>query len=149
MLAAIGIYNKPRIDYRDETFVILLLNAWELALKALLSRNARSIYYPKRRGMPYRTYALADALEKAEPLFPASLSRLSVRRNVELLSTYRDNATHFYNRPGFGVLVYALAQQSILNYVTLLRDVLGVSLSAEITWHLLPLGLQPPLDPIE
>ena len=27
LLAAIEIYNKPRIDYRDECFVILLLNA--------------------------------------------------------------------------------------------------------------------------
>jgi hypothetical protein len=37
LLAAIEIYNKPRFEYRDECFVILLLNAWELALKALLS----------------------------------------------------------------------------------------------------------------
>jgi hypothetical protein len=29
LLAAIEIYNKPRIEYRDECFVILLLNAWD------------------------------------------------------------------------------------------------------------------------
>ena len=37
LLAAIEIYNKPRIQYRDECFVILLLNAWELLLKAIIS----------------------------------------------------------------------------------------------------------------
>jgi hypothetical protein len=36
LLAAIEIYNKPGFQYRDECFVILLLNAWELFLKALL-----------------------------------------------------------------------------------------------------------------
>lgn len=53
MLAAIEIYNKPRFAYRDECCVILLLNSWELILKALLSRNGRSIFYLKRRGEPY------------------------------------------------------------------------------------------------
>ena len=33
LLAAIEIYNNPRIDYRDECFVILLLNNWELVFE--------------------------------------------------------------------------------------------------------------------
>lgn len=34
--AAIEIHNKPNIDYRYETVTILLLNAWELILKAFV-----------------------------------------------------------------------------------------------------------------
>lgn len=34
MAAAIEIFNKPSFSYREETFVILMLNAWELLLKA-------------------------------------------------------------------------------------------------------------------
>jgi len=49
MLAAVEIYNKPRIEYREESSVILLLNAWELILKALLSKNGMSIFYKKKR----------------------------------------------------------------------------------------------------
>jgi hypothetical protein len=30
MVGAIEIYNKPRFDYRDEVFVLLLVNAWEM-----------------------------------------------------------------------------------------------------------------------
>jgi hypothetical protein len=45
LLAAIEIYNKPGFQYRDECFVILLLNAWELYLKALISKSKASIYY--------------------------------------------------------------------------------------------------------
>jgi len=42
ILAAIEIYNKPQIEYRDECFTILLINAWELLLKAMLSKNKRN-----------------------------------------------------------------------------------------------------------
>jgi hypothetical protein len=59
LAAAVEIYNKPRIPYRDECTVILLVNAWELLLKAILSRKRVRIYYRKRRNQPYRTYSLS------------------------------------------------------------------------------------------
>jgi hypothetical protein len=149
LLAAIEIYNKPRIEYRDECFVILLLNAWELALKALLSKKGRSIYYPKKRKEPYRTLSLKDAINQAEVLFPPETPPLPVRRNLEMLSIYRDNAVHFYNATGFGSIIYALAQTSIVNLKDLFEHAFSVRLADEITWHLLPLGLEPPIDPIQ
>ena len=49
MLSAIEIYNKPNFGYREETFAILSVNAWELLLKAYLLKinkyNMNSIYY--------------------------------------------------------------------------------------------------------
>lgn len=148
LLAAIEIYNKPRITYRDECFVILLLNAWELFLKAIISKKRESIFYPKRRNEPYRTLSLDDALTKAEKLFPPKIPPLAVRRNLDLLSTYRDNAVHFYNEPMFGIVVYAIAQTSIVNFKDLLSELFSQDLSEEINWSLLPLGLNPPVDPI-
>jgi hypothetical protein len=149
LVAAIEIYNKPKFSYRDECFVILLLNAWELALKALISKNRKSIFYPKKRKQPYKTLTWEDALREAEPLFPKNLSAIAVRRNLELLSTYRDNAVHFYNEKDFASLIYALAQTSIVNLKDLLAEVFLVELDKEITWQLLPLGLNTPIDPIE
>lgn len=148
ILTAIEIYNKPRLDYRDECFVILLLNAWELLLKAILSKHKQSVFYPKNRKQPYRTLSLADAFSRAEKYFPSGIPRLPVRRNLELLSTYRDNSVHFYNVAGFGSLIYPLAQTSILNFRDLMKSVFGADLAEQITWHLLPLGITAPVDPI-
>lgn len=148
MIAAIEIYNKPTFRYRDETFVILLLNAWELLLKAILSKNRRSIYFPKRRCQPYRTLAIADTLNRTQDLFPKDINHAAVSENIRLLLMYRDNAIHFYNKPGFGVLVYALAQTNILNYKDLLERIFGMDLSRDITVRLLPLALAPPVDPL-
>jgi hypothetical protein len=56
LISAIEVYNKPTFAYREETFTILALNAWELLVKAkLLSMNnndPRCIYVyfsPKKR----------------------------------------------------------------------------------------------------
>ena len=64
MVGSIEIYNKPRFSYREECAVILMVNSWELLLKATLSKNRVSIYYPKRRNEPYKTYSLTDAARK-------------------------------------------------------------------------------------
>ena len=36
--AAIEIHNKPNITYRYETVTLLLMNAWELALKSFIRK---------------------------------------------------------------------------------------------------------------
>ena len=122
------------------------MNAWELLLKALLSRNKTSIYYPKERNEPYRTLSLQDAFSKVRAHFPQNVSSTAVQRNLELLRTYRDNAVHFYNAKDFGTVLYALSQTSIINYRDLLRESFGVELANVMNWHLLPLATSPPID---
>jgi hypothetical protein len=46
-LAAVEIYNKHRIFYRNKCFVVLLINSWELMLKAIISKIKISIYERK------------------------------------------------------------------------------------------------------
>lgn len=149
LMAAIEIYNKPKIDYRDECFVILLINAWELALKAALSKNKQSIYYPKQRNQPYRTKGLFDALDAVEPYLPPNLPFAGILENLTHLVTYRNKSVHFYNQKGFGVIIYNLAQASILNYRDFIFGVFNVDIANDITLNLLPLSLGISLDPVE
>jgi EC042_2821-lke REase/Protein of unknown function (DUF3644) len=149
MIAAIEVYNRPRGDYRDETFSVLLVNAWELLLKAILSKNGESIFYHKKRHQPYRTLSWQDAYEAAKGNFPGDVDPAPVRRNLELITTYRDNAIHFYNEAGLSALLWALAQTSILNYRDLLLAAFGEDLAQDVNWRILPLGARQPIDPIE
>ena len=146
LLAAIEIYNKPTFEYRDECTVILLLNAWELLMKAILSKNKTSIYYPKERNQPYRTLSLTDATNKARTYFPSSIPYMAVRNNLELLSMYRDNAVHFYNAEDFSIVLYSLSQTSIVNYRDVSKDSFDLDLADNFNWRLLPLGIRPPID---
>lgn len=149
MIAAIEIYNKPTFKYRDECVVILLLNAWELVLKAVISMNKKSVYYPKKRNQAYRTLSWQDALTKARNYFPDGVRPLPVKCNLEILGTYRDNAVHFYNARGFGVVLYVLSQTCVKNFRDLLIEVFGTRLEDEINWQLLPLGISPPVDVVD
>ena len=123
MLAAIEIYNKPQFEYRDEILAQLLINSWELLLKGMVSKSHHSIYYRKVRGQPYRTLSWSDAFNRARSSWPSSVPPDAACQNLELLGTYRDNAVHFYNEIGFGVIVYSLAQTSISNYQRVLAQV--------------------------
>lgn len=151
MLSALEVYNKPQISYRDEVFVILLLNAWELLMKAMLSKGRKSIFYPKRRGGPYRTLGWHDALRKAikEGLWPDGIPAPAVEQNLLLLAKYRDHAVHYYNAKGFGIVIFGLAQTSVMNYRDTSREAFGDDLADAITWQLMPLGVEPPLDPMQ
>jgi hypothetical protein len=149
MVSAIEVYNKPRSDYRDETFSILLINAWELLLKAILSKSRKSIFYHKKRKQPYRTLSWRDAFEAAKSHFPAAVDPVPVGRNLQLMTTYRDNSIHFYNESGLSALLWALAQTSILNYRDLLLSIFGVDLAGDVNWRIMPLGARRPIDPIE
>ena len=145
-MASIEIYNKPVFQYRDECVVILLLNAWELLLKAILSKHGAPIYYPKQRNQPYRTLSWHDALVQAMRFIERDIESLPLRLNLELLGTYRDNSVHFYNAKGFSVVMYSLAQTSIKNFRDLQESVFGERLEEKMSWQLLPLGINPPID---
>ena len=146
MIAAVDIYNKPVFAYRDECTVILILNAWELLLKALISKNKESIFYPKKRNHPYRTLSWQDALLKGKVYFPVNISTLPIRSNLNLMDTYRNNAMHFYNAKDFSLVLYALAQTSVINFRDLLRDAFSIDLANQLNWQFLPIGIRPPVD---
>lgn len=148
MLAAIEVYNKPRIDYRSECSVILLLNAWELMLKAILSKNRIRIFEPKERGKPYRTLKLWDAFEAARGYFPYDIPWKAVGENIGRLADYRNNVVHFYNSESLGVIVYSLAQTSIVNYRDIVQRIFDRDIAAEVNIALLPLSFAAPPDPI-
>jgi len=77
MLSAIEIYNKPDFKYRGQVFSILLVNSWELLLKAkILNDNndqIESIYvtlpndsYKKNRTGNFLTIEIFSAIKKIE-----------------------------------------------------------------------------------
>lgn len=66
MLAAIEVYNKPQTTYREQVVTVLVVNAWELILKAALRKAKKNIFYKKKRGEDYRSFALERCLTDME-----------------------------------------------------------------------------------
>lgn len=151
MLATIELFNKPRIDYRNETTVILIVNAWELAIKAVLRKNRLNIHRKKRRNRPYESKSLNECLDimRNKKLWPETIDGAAATANILALTEYRNRAIHLYNADGLGSLLYMYMQQAITNYRDLLYVISGKDLADSITWDLLPLGASPPAEAVQ
>ncbi|NGN93913.1 DUF3644 domain-containing protein [Nocardioides sp. KC13] len=151
MLSAVEVYNKPQMTYRDEVTVTLVVNAWELAAKATLRQDNRSIFYPKQRGERYRSISIDDALGRmnAHGLWPETVDGPAVTANIEALTEYRDRVIHLYNAQGLGAVIYPFLQQNVLNFRDFMLARFKKDLAESMTWQLLPLGATAPADAVQ
>ena len=159
MLSAIEIYNKPNFQYREETFAILSVNAWELLLKAYFLRcnkyKLKSLYVTtpatnkdgskakrkreidkNRCGNP-KTLSLPDIIVRLQR---NNLIRDNIVSNIEMLIELRDNAIHFVNTTPITKLVQELGFACIKNYISIIKELeLEIDLS-EYNFYLMPLA---------
>jgi len=158
MVSAIEIYNKPDFKYREETFAILAINAWELLVKAQwLQRNnnkVRALYVrekgTKKDGTPYvrpriKTTAsgnpfthsldyLAKKLVEEGDLSEAAL------KNLDALREIRDSSVHFYNNNNvFALQLQEVGSAAVKNWVIASRSWFEVDLS-KFNFYLMPLA---------
>lgn len=140
MLSAIEIYNKPNFSYREETFAILAVNAWELILKAHLLKccnyNMRDLYHlepktkadgtksklkqPKlnRTGNP-TTIGIFDVINKLHEK-KIKLSQ-NLKDSIISLIELRDNAIHFHNEKQISKELQELGFACIKNYMNFIK----------------------------
>ena len=143
MFAAIEIYNKPKIDYREEVFVILLVNAWDLLLLAILAKNKKRIFQKKKRNIEYKTLPFDEAYNLSKTFFlDKEKEAYIIKKNLKSIREYRNDAIHYYYYADSQTdhAFYALSQSAIKNYVDLSRDIFGEDITKEINTCLLPLS---------
>lgn len=148
MLAAIEVYNKPQTTYREQVVTVLVVNAWELILKAALRKAKKNIFYKKKRGEDYRSFSLERCLADMEAfhLWPDTVDGDGVRANLHVLTDYRNKTIHLYVSENLGTILYMFLQQSIINYRDFVLAVFGKDLADDITWTLLPLAATTPSE---
>lgn len=148
MLAAIEFYNKPQTTYREQVVTVLIVNAWELILKAALRKSGKNIFYEKRRGEAYRSISLERCLAdmKKFNLWPDTVDGESVCANLSALIEYRNKTIHLYVSEDLGSILYSFLQPSIINYRDFRLAVFGKDLADDITWTLLPLAAKTPSE---
>jgi Domain of unknown function (DUF3644) len=156
LVAAIEIYNKPDFYYREESFAILCVNAWELLLKAkVVEDNAQDLkclseYENKRKrdGSPSKkktvrknragnpmTISIGKAMAKLGTVLPAD-----VQNNLHALVEVRDNSVHFVN-PSFELRkrVLEIGTAAVKNSLALARSWFRKDLS-KLNLYLMPIG---------
>ncbi len=159
MLSAIEIYNKPNFSYREETFAILAVNAWELILKAYLlkkcSYKMENLYVmepvikvngekstrrkPKlNRANNPMTIGLFEVIKKIEEKGTKISDNLI--SSIESLVELRDNAIHFHNEREISKELQELGFACIKNYMNIIKHwSLEIDLSS-YNFYLMPLA---------
>ena len=159
MTAAIEIYNKPGISYRNESFAILAINAWELLLKAkwleLHQHKRRSLYVYEHRitstGKKTKKRFIKRTRSNApfthdigylgKKLVNRRLLDSSVFRNIEIMLEFRDCATHFYNvNPDFSNRLHEIGAACVRNFVNLFREWFAQDIT-KFNLHLMPIAV--------
>ncbi len=143
LLAAVEIYNKPRVEYREQTVAFLIVNAWEVLIKArLVQQNGgqiQSIYRRQRNSRRYERNSDGEivTIDIRGALNSSGLPE-KVKTNIYGLIKIRNQATHL------GVLVPALKESilefstaSVQNFVKTYANWFEDSINAP---YLLPLG---------
>jgi hypothetical protein len=141
-LSAIEVYNKPDFKYREETFSILMINSWELLLKAKIIKenngDLKSIYVlinkvgkkgnklsslipDLNRSLNPKTIGLPKCLNICEQA-PIKLNQ-TVKENIFLLMEIRDTAIHFQHADLYlSKKVFEIGTASLKNYLTLITE---------------------------
>ena len=144
LLAAVEIYNKPTVEYREQTFAILIVNSWEVLLKARLvqldGNRLRAIYQRQNDGRKYRRNRDGEILSiTIESALGAVNVPRDVRGNILGLVAIRNEAAHMgllHSNTRERVLQYGTA--AVQNFVMLFEQWFGDTVRVP---YLLPLGL--------
>lgn len=140
-LVALEMYNKPDSRYREETFCILMINAYEILFKAKLlfdnNEKMNSLYiYENKKGkkdkvlkqkiikrnrikVPYTI----DINKCMNLLHSKGLISNNLKENLNVLIEIRDNAIHFINKSNsIKEKLYSICAASVKNYVKILQE---------------------------
>jgi hypothetical protein len=153
-ISAIEIYNKPDFKYREETFSILLVNAWELLLKArvlfLNDNKPRSIQEIGNDGRPISNRSgnakTIDIHKAINVLVTQKELDERCRQNLRLLVEIRDNAVHYVNKSfQFSKRVQEIGTAALKNYVVAIGEWFQLDLS-QYNFYLMPMSFFHPFE---
>lgn len=138
---AIELYNKPNIEYREESFSVLMINAYELLFKAKIIKDNNgklsSVYEYEKKKLSDNSSSKRNYIKKnriGEPMTKGILSLMNllkkqnklstnVYENIVMLLELRDNSIHFINNDNdlMKYKLYIICVATIKNYYRLIE----------------------------
>lgn len=142
-VAGIEIHNKPNFNYRYEVVIILMINAWELILKAYIYK------YHKKEKILYKD-GTSKSIDDCLNIVVNKLGKkfLVQKENIELLCEYRNMVIHFYSRD-LDIIIYALLRKNVIFFSNFFKDNFNIDLGDESNLILLPIGFKKTISPID
>lgn len=143
MFAAIEIHNKPIFKYRYEVCTLLMVNAWELALKSYIAKKLKTVRLIRRDGTtkPFLHCVACVASHLGKPFEPT-------KQNLEILYEYRNKVAHSYASE-LETVILGLLKSTVIFFSKFMEDQLGEKLYEAENLILLPIGFKKPVSPLD
>ncbi len=143
--AAVEIHNKPNFTYRYETVSLLIMNSWELALKAFVRKfvKDKNIFEDENHTISLDK-ALGYTSDYINSIKPKSFN--AIKKNIEEIELYRNKVTHFYSEK-IEPYIFMLISKSTVNYVEFMKKYFKKDISNMDGLFILPLGFKLPFKP--
>lgn len=135
LISAIEIYNKPSFNYKFQSCIILLVNAWELLMKAILclKNGEESVMSNDRKHSIYFDECLNKMVGSQN-----NLISLSLKENLLILYDIRNNYAHFY-RESADTVLYSLMSKAIDEFIKLAVNHFALKNKELLSMQYLPL----------
>lgn len=143
MIAAIEIHNKPMFPYRYEVCTLLIINSWELLLKAYIYKFLKGVKLFRKDGT-------TKPFEECVSCVASNLGKdfQVIKESLERLYDYRNSVAHFYLED-LSLILYSLLKANVVFYSDFIKRYFQVDLSKETNLILLPIGFSKPYSPID
>ena len=142
--AAIEIHNKPNVPYRYGTTTLLMLNAWELMLKAFVHKYTKKKIFEKDE----KTISFRKSIDFTRQFLSHEDAKFfkPIVRNLEFLEDYRNNYAHYYSND-LDTAIFALLAKSSFNYLDFRKKYFPKPSFIDECLYILPLGFKLPFNP--
>jgi hypothetical protein len=149
LFAGIEIHNKPHISYRYPTSTLLIINAWELVLKAYIYKyiSKKLIYESDNKhtkSFPKVLTIVRDYINGKEK----NQKFQAVYDNLKLLYDYRNSNVHYVEEK-LAPIVFMLISKAVINYDVFINKYFDGDITKDDNLIILPIGFKLPFDSID
>ncbi|HJQ94231.1 MAG TPA: DUF3644 domain-containing protein [Acidimicrobiia bacterium] len=125
-LAALRIYNDPSAGFRTESFIVLMVIAWNALLQAILEREGVDYFERRDDGTLVEIDGRAKVLDTYELMNRAIGGKVNaaIRCNLDFFLQLRNVIAHRY-LPAVDIAIVSEAQSLLLNLENKLVNVFG------------------------
>lgn len=148
LFAGIEIHNKPHFDYRYATATTLIVNAWELALKAYIYKHIdKKLIYEKGTKHTKAFLKVLSLVYEHITGQEKNKSFSAVYENLRLLNRYRNSYIHFVETE-LDPVIFMLISKAVMNYDTFMKKYFKNDITKDDNLVILPIGMKLPFNPI-
>lgn len=145
MMAAIEIHNKPVFEYRYEVCTLLVINAWELVIKALIYKRWKEVpLEDEGQPRPFKK-CLNDVSSRLAG--DEHHAFLPIKESLLSLYKYRNSVAHFHSEE-LDVVLFSLLRASVIDFARFVKAHFDRDVCSKPT-VLLPIHVSGDFNPVE